>query len=97
METQQWSNFVEHINKKSYELARAFRDLWSLVMWTYSKMSFQGQPGELGVSGDRGNPVSDRCKMIGRPPSWVFMISRLCKSINQSTLFNEGNTGQYFN
>ena len=27
-----WSNFVENIiNKKSYEPARAFRDLWSLV------------------------------------------------------------------
>ena len=27
------SNFVENIiNKKSYEPARAFRDLWSLVM-----------------------------------------------------------------
>ena len=29
-----WSNFVENIiNKKSYEPARAFRDLWSLVMF----------------------------------------------------------------
>ena len=28
------SNFVENIiNKKSYEPARAFRDLWSLVMF----------------------------------------------------------------
>ena len=33
-----WSNFVENIiNKKSYEPARAFRDLWSLVMfWKFS-------------------------------------------------------------
>ena len=29
-----WSNFVENIiNKKSYEPACAFRDLWSLVMF----------------------------------------------------------------
>ena len=35
METpMRWSNFVENIiNKKSYEPARAFRDLWSLVMF----------------------------------------------------------------
>ena len=34
METKRWSDFVEYvINKKSYELARAFRDLWSLVMF----------------------------------------------------------------
>ena len=34
METKRWSYFVEYIiNNKSYELARAFRDLWSLVMF----------------------------------------------------------------
>ena len=34
METKPWNNFVEKIiNKKSYELTRAFSDLWSLVMY----------------------------------------------------------------
>ena len=35
------SNFVENIiNKKTYEPARAFRDLWSLVMfWKFSNCS----------------------------------------------------------
>ena len=32
---QQWSNFVEYKKnkQKSHELARAFRDLWSLEMF----------------------------------------------------------------
>ena len=35
METKRWSDFVECVinKKKAYELSRAFRDLWSLVMF----------------------------------------------------------------
>ena len=34
METKLWGDFIEYIiNKKSYKIARGFRDSWSLVMF----------------------------------------------------------------
>ena len=38
METKRWSDFVEYIiTKRPNELARAFRGLWSLVMFSKFK------------------------------------------------------------